>query len=380
MSTKWDMVPYDVQLVGAIVLHEGRIAEMATGEGKTLVALMPVYLNALTGKGVHLVTVNDYLARRDREWVGPILEYLGLTLGVIQHDLSPAQRRAAYAADVTYGTNNEFGFDYLRDNMAIRAEEQVQRPHHFAIIDEVDNILIDEARTPLIISGPVTQTHTYFTDMKPQVERVVRAQSAMVSSWMSEIEAVLEKEGYEEPTYETATRLLQVKRGAPKNKRFMKLTSDHPGLQKAMRKVEFDATRDKRMGEIDQDLFYTIEEKNREIDLTDKGRAGHGAPTIPTCSSFPISRWRWRRSRPARSSSPTCGSRRRRRRSGATRSGRTASTPPCSSCARTRSTRRTWSTSSRTARCSSWTSSPDASCPGAAGRTASTRRWRPRRG
>jgi preprotein translocase subunit SecA len=286
MPTKWDMVPYDVQLVGAIVLHEGRIAEMATGEGKTLVALMPVYLNALTGKGVHLVTVNDYLARRDREWVGPILEYLGLSLGVIQHDLNPAQRRQAYSADVTYGTNNEFGFDYLRDNMAIRAEEQVQRGHNYAIIDEVDNILIDEARTPLIISGPVTQTHTYFTDMKPQVERVVRAQSAMVTSWMSAIEAALEKEGYEEPSYETATRLLQVKRGAPKNKRFMKLTSDYPGLQKAMRKVEFDATRDKRMGEIDQDLYYSIEEKNREIDLTDKGRQAMG-PNDPDMFVLP---------------------------------------------------------------------------------------------
>jgi preprotein translocase subunit SecA len=143
IATSWDMVPYDVQLVGGIVLHEGRIAEMATGEGKTLVALLPLYLNALEGKGVHLVTVNDYLARRDREWVGAILEYLGLTVGVIQHDMTPAERRVAYGADVTYGTNNEFGFDYLRDNMAIRPEDQVQRGHHYTIVDEVDNILIN---------------------------------------------------------------------------------------------------------------------------------------------------------------------------------------------------------------------------------------------
>ena len=270
-EVKWDMVPYDVQLVGGIVLHEGRIAEMATGEGKTLVALMPMYLNALSGEGAHLVTVNDYLARRDREWVGPILEFLGLTIGVIQHDLSPAQRREAYACDITYGTNNEFGFDYLRDNMAIRTQDQVQRGHHYAIIDEVDNILIDEARTPLIISGPVTQTHQNFSEMKPTVERVVRAQASLLTGWMAEIESELGPDA-ENPTYETATRLLQVKRGGPKNRRFVKLLSDNPGLAKDIRKVEFDAIRDKRLNEVDADLFYTIEEKNREIDLTEKGR------------------------------------------------------------------------------------------------------------
>ncbi len=267
----WDMVPYDVQLVGGIVLHEGRIAEMATGEGKTLVALMPLYLNGLTGKGCHLITVNDYLARRDREWVGPILEWLGLTLGVIQHDLTPPQRRQSYAADVTYGTNNEFGFDYLRDNMAVRALDQVQRGHYYAIIDEVDNILIDEARTPLIISGPVTQTHQNFTEMKPAVERVVRAQLKLVNDWMVDIETAVAEHG-EEIDYETATALLRVKRGAPKHRRFMKLISDNPGLQKAIRKVDFDAVRDKRMSEIDNELYYSIEEKNRELDLTDKGR------------------------------------------------------------------------------------------------------------
>jgi preprotein translocase subunit SecA len=270
-TVNWDMVPYDVQLVGGIVLHEGRIAEMATGEGKTLVALMPLYLNALTGKGAHLVTVNDYLAQRDREWVGPILEYLGLTIGVIKHDMTPPQRRQSYGCDITYGTNNEFGFDYLRDNMAIRAQDQVQRGHHYAIIDEVDNILIDEARTPLIISGPVTQTHQNFSEMKPTVERVVRSQTSLVTGWMSQIEKALAEEG-ENPSYETATRLLQIKRGAPKNRRFVKLLSDSPGLQKDIRKVEFDAIRDKRMNEIDAELYYTIEEKNREIDTTEKGR------------------------------------------------------------------------------------------------------------
>ena len=280
----WEMVPYDVQLVGAIVLHEGRIAEMATGEGKTLVALMPLYLNALSGKGAHLVTVNDYLARRDREWVGPILEFLGLRLGVIQHDMSPAERREAYACDVTYGTNNEFGFDYLRDNMAVRLEDQVQRGYHYAIIDEVDNILIDEARTPLIISGPVTQTHQNFTELKPAVERVVRAQTALVNRWLQEVENKLREDG--DLDYETAVKLFRVKRGAPKNRRFVKLMSDNPGLQKALRRVEFDATRDKRLSEIDEELYFSIEEKNREIDLSDKGREAM-APKDPEMFVLP---------------------------------------------------------------------------------------------
>jgi preprotein translocase subunit SecA len=268
----WDMVPYDVQLVGGIVLHEGRIAEMATGEGKTLVALMPLYLNALSGKGAHLVTVNDYLARRDREWVGRILEFLGLTVGVVQHDLTPEQRRAAYNCDVTYGTNNEFGFDYLRDNMAIRQEDQVQREHHYAIIDEVDNILIDEARTPLIISGPVTQSHQHFDSTKPGVHKLVKAQMNLINRSMQTIEKTVEEEEEEEVSYETAIELLRIQRGAPKNRRFMKLMSDRPGLQKAIRRVEFDASRDKKMSDIDDPLFYTIDEKTREIDLTEKGR------------------------------------------------------------------------------------------------------------
>jgi preprotein translocase subunit SecA len=173
---EWIMVPFDVQLIGGIVLHQGKIAEMATGEGKTLVATMPAYLNALTGKGVHIVTVNDYLARRDREWMGPIYEFLGLTVGAIQHDMSPQERKAAYNCDVTYGTNNEFGFDYLRDNMAIRPEDRAQRKFHYAILDEVDSILVDEARTPLIISGPVQES----TQIYYKVDRVVRQLKGIV--------------------------------------------------------------------------------------------------------------------------------------------------------------------------------------------------------
>jgi len=267
----WDMIPYDVQLVGGIALHEGRIAEMATGEGKTLVALLPLYLNALPAQGAHLVTVNDYLARRDREWVGQILEFLGLTVGVIQHDLSPPERRAAYACDVTYGTNNEFGFDYLRDNMAVRAEDQVQRGHPFAIIDEVDNILIDEARTPLIISGPVAHSDQNFDAMKPGVERLVRAQIGLATQLMQESERGLPADG-DDVSDEIAHDLLRVQRAAPKHPRFLKLMSERPGLAKPIRSVEFAANRDKTMAEIDDELYYTVDEKTREVDLTDKGR------------------------------------------------------------------------------------------------------------
>jgi len=282
---RWDMVPYDVQVVGGIVLHEGRIAEMATGEGKTLVAIMPLYLNALEGKGAHLVTVNDYLARRDREWVGRILEFLGLTIGVIQHDLTPEQRRESYGCDVTYGTNNEFGFDYLRDNMAVRQEDMVQRGHHYAIIDEVDNILIDEARTPLIISGPVTQTHQNFDTMKPSVERLVRAQISLVNRTLADVERRLGEED-EGVSLETAVDLLRIQRAAPKNRRFVKLTSDRPGLAKDIRRVEFEASRDKTMADIDEPLLYTVDEKTREIDFTEKGRAAM-APDDPDMFVLP---------------------------------------------------------------------------------------------
>ena len=265
----WDMVPFDVQLLGAIVLHDGKIAEMATGEGKTLVATLPIYLNALPGKGVHLVTVNDYLARRDSEWMGPIFTTLGLTVGCIQNQMDFAQRRAAYACDITYGTNNEFGFDYLRDNMARHRDHRVQRGHHYAIVDEVDSVLIDEARTPLIISGPVEHSLQKYDELKPDVDRVVRSQAQVTNRILAEAEAMRNDP---EREYEAGVKLLQVKRGAPKNKRFLKLVSEEPGLKRLIQRVELDFIRDKRLGEVDEDLFYSIDEKSHSADLSEQGR------------------------------------------------------------------------------------------------------------
>jgi preprotein translocase subunit SecA len=264
---KWDMIPFDVQLLGGIVLHEGKIAEMATGEGKTLVATMPLYLNTLAGKAAHLVTVNDYLARRDCEWMGKIFEFLGLHADFITNDMNPQQRREAYNADITYGTNNEFGFDYLRDNMSVRLEDQVQRGHYFAIIDEVDSVLVDEARTPLIISGPVEQSVDQYDAMKPRVERLVNAQTQFVNRLMSEAEKLLQ----ENKEYDAGVKLLQVQRGAPKNKRFMKLLQE-VGTKKLIHRVENDYMRDKRMHEIDEELYFAIDEKAHTIDTTEKGR------------------------------------------------------------------------------------------------------------
>jgi preprotein translocase subunit SecA len=265
----WEIVPYDVQLIGGIMLHEGKIAEMATGEGKTLVATLPLYLNALTGRGVHLVTVNDYLARRDSQWMGEIYKFLGLTVGCIQNQMDPPARREQYACDITYGTNNEFGFDYLRDNMAVRPEHRVQRPFYYAIVDEVDSVLVDEARTPLIISGPVEGEDQGFDDLKPLVERVVRAQQQWVTTAMSEAEGLLKEKGKE---FEAGQRLLQIQRAAPKHKRFIKLLSDQPALKKLISRVELEYLRDKRMHELDEDLLYTIDEKSRNVDLLEKGR------------------------------------------------------------------------------------------------------------
>src|SRR5256886_2688303 len=192
---KWEMIPFDVQLIGGYALHSGRIAEMATGEGKTLVATLPVYLNALSGRGVHVVTVNDYLAARDSEWMGAVYKLLGLAVGCILHDQSPEERRQQYSCDITYGTNAEFGFDYLRDNgLATRTEEQVQRGHYFAIVDEVDSILIDEARTPLIINGPaVINIDNKYDELKPAVEGLVRAQVQLCNRFLSEAEELLKK-------------------------------------------------------------------------------------------------------------------------------------------------------------------------------------------
>ncbi|KAA3616421.1 MAG: preprotein translocase subunit SecA [Calditrichaeota bacterium] len=266
-KTRWDMVPYDVQLIGGIVLHQGKIAEMATGEGKTLVATLPLYLNGLAGKGVHLITVNDYLAQRDCEWMGKVFDFLGLSTAAITNDIDPSRRKVAYAADITYGTNNEFGFDYLRDNMSGSLEDQVQRKHNFAIIDEVDSVLIDEARTPLIISGPVDSSNQQYLEMKPRVEKLVRSQTMHVNKLVAEGEKLL-NEGDEE---EAGVLLLRASRGAPKNKRLMKLMNEK-GVKRLIRGVESDFIRDKRMQEIDEDLYFAIDEKAHTIDLMDKGR------------------------------------------------------------------------------------------------------------
>ncbi|MFH1336270.1 MAG: DEAD/DEAH box helicase, partial [Candidatus Zixiibacteriota bacterium] len=257
IEIEWDMVPYDVQLVGGVVLHQGKITEMATGEGKTLVATMPIYLNALTGKGVHLVTVNDYLARRDSEWMGEIYKYLRLTVGCIQNEMDNAQRKIQYNFDITYGTNNEFGFDYLRDNMAIRAEDRVQRGYNYAIVDEVDSVLIDEARTPLIISGPVSSDITQsYMEMRPLVEQLFRKQSALVNKLVAEGEELLK----DSKEYEAGTKLLIAQRGSPKNKRLMKVSKE-PGVKKLIQGVELDYMREKKLYELDDLLYFSIDEK-----------------------------------------------------------------------------------------------------------------------
>jgi preprotein translocase subunit SecA len=269
----WNMIPYDVQLMGAIVLHQGKIAEMATGEGKTLVAIMPLYLNSLPGKGAHLVTVNDYLARRDAEWMGGVLTFLGCDVKYILNDMTPEQRREAYAAEITYGTNNEFGFDYLRDNMAIAPEHLVQRGFYYAIVDEVDSVLIDEARTPLIISGAVAKSTHRFHEFKPRVERLVRAQMKIVNQWIADAERALQgaDEGDVVLDDDLQLKLLRISRGAPKNKRFQRLKLI-PGVAEAIQRTEAAFMRDKAMWEADADLLYVVEEKHHSVDLTEKGR------------------------------------------------------------------------------------------------------------
>ena len=265
----WDMVPYDVQLIGGIVLHQGKVAEMATGEGKTLVATLPLYLNALAGRGSHLVTVNSYLAQRDSDWMGHLYRYLGLTVGCIDlHEPNTPERREAYGADITYGTNNEFGFDYLRDNMVHSLEQRVQRVHHYAIIDEVDSILIDEARTPLIISGPVSsETNAAYARYNPLVSDLYRRQTRIVA----ELIADAEKAVAEGDTYRAGERLLAAKRGVPRNKRLLKMFSDDPGLQKLVGKVEGDYMRDKKLHELDEQLLFAMDEKGHNAHLTDQG-------------------------------------------------------------------------------------------------------------
>jgi preprotein translocase subunit SecA len=270
IPVKWEMVPYDVQIAGAIDLHEGTISEMATGEGKTLVATLPLYLNALEGRGAHLVTVNDYLANRDSEWMGKLYDLLGMTVGCIQTDVDNETRIAAYNADITYGTNNEFGFDYLRDNMKTRLSDKVQRKHRYAIVDEVDSVLIDEARTPLIISGPVShgQSSDLFRILKPKVDRVVRMQQQEINRLTAEAEKWLEDEERQE---DAARALLKVRRGGPKNNRFMKLLTE-PGIEKIIQRHEADLMRMKVLHELDEELYYAVDEKANTINLTDKGR------------------------------------------------------------------------------------------------------------
>lgn len=269
-ETTWDMVHYDVQLIGGMVLHQGKIAEMATGEGKTLVATLPVFLNALAGKGVHIVTVNDYLARRDSEWMGPIYEFHGLSVDCIdRHQPNSIARRNAYLADITFGTNNEFGFDYLRDNMAINADDLVQRGHHYAIVDEVDSVLIDDARTPLIISGPTPRgDDQLFNEYKPKVEKLASAQKNLVTDLLNQAKKLIQSGD----TEKGGISLLKAYKGLPKNKALIKFLSEQ-GMKTLMHKTENVYLQDnsKRMPEITEELFFVIDEKNNQVELTEKG-------------------------------------------------------------------------------------------------------------
>lgn len=272
---RWDMVHYDVQLIGGTVLHKGKIAEMATGEGKTLVATLPVFLNALTGNGVHVVTVNDYLAKRDSEWMGPLYMFHGLTVDCIdRHQPNTAARRAAYNADITFGTNNEFGFDYLRDNMANSAEELVQRRHNYAIVDEVDSVLIDDARTPLIISGPVQNgSEQLFEEFKPQIEIVVEAQKKLTQQILLEAKRLIASEDKKEQE-EGFRQLFRAYKGMPKSKALIKYLSE-PGIKTGMLKTEeyYIADNQRFMPEITDELYFVIDEKMNSVELTDKGHA-----------------------------------------------------------------------------------------------------------
>ena len=260
---------FDMQLIGGMVLHEGKISEMKTGEGKTLVATLPAYLNALTGHGVHVVTVNDYLAKRDSEWMGAIYQKLGMTVGVILHHLNTAERRAAYGADITYGTNNEFGFDYLRDNMAIQAEEMVQRELNYAIVDEVDSILIDEARTPLIISGPVERSdEELFVGLKPLVIKLRQNQSRMIRGIVDEANRMLATDPNNEDAID---RLLLVKRGDPKNPRYLEIIAQNPSLKSKLDRLEGRLTVEKILHEFDSELYCVVDERSNAVELTEKG-------------------------------------------------------------------------------------------------------------
>ncbi|MBU2061041.1 MAG: preprotein translocase subunit SecA, partial [Bacteroidetes bacterium] len=266
----WDMIHYDVQLIGGMVLHQGKIAEMQTGEGKTLVATLPLYLNALTGNGVHLVTVNDYLAKRDSTWKAPLFEFHGMTVDCIDnHQPSSEGRKAAYNADITYGTNNEFGFDYLRDNMTHSPNDLVQRKHNYAIVDEVDSVLIDDARTPLIISGPVPQGDRHeFNELKPKIENLVAIQRQLANGFLAEAKKLI-KEGN---TKDGGVLLLRAYRSLPKNKALIKFLSEE-GIRQLLQKTEnqYMADNNREMHKIDEALYFVIEEKNNQVELTDNG-------------------------------------------------------------------------------------------------------------
>ncbi len=270
---KWNMVHYDVQLIGGSVLHSGRIAEMATGEGKTLVSTLPAYLNALAGEGVHIVTVNDYLAKRDSEWNGPIFEWLGLRVDCIdKHEPNGDARRNAYNADITYGTNNEFGFDYLRDNMVHSPDEMVQRKHHYAMVDEVDSVLIDDARTPLIISGPVGHSDNtqLFFDLKPRIEKLVETQRKAVNGFLIEAKKKI-ADGNDDPK-DGGLALMRAFRGLPKNGALIKFLSE-PGNRVKLQKSEnyYLADQQKQMPKVDEELYFSIDEKNNQVELTENG-------------------------------------------------------------------------------------------------------------
>jgi preprotein translocase subunit SecA len=296
-SMEWNMVPYNVQLKGGIVLHRGMITEMATGEGKTLVAVLPMYLNALelnpewiikaageygdnydnwvfepldgipAGAGAHLVTVNDYLALRDARWMGPIYEYMGLTVGCIQGGMTPDQRREQYNCDITYGTNSEFGFDYLRDNMAVRLEQRVQRGYHFAIVDEVDSVLIDEARTPLIISGPVARNRNRYIEYRPIVARLVNKQTELVNTIASDANDLWESGDL----HGAATLYLKARRGAPKHRRLAKAMQD-PDRVAAVKRIEGERLREKNINQLDEGLYFAIDEREKSVSVSDIGR------------------------------------------------------------------------------------------------------------
>ena len=273
-TVQWNMLHYDVQLIGGSVLHEGKIAEMATGEGKTLVSTLPSYLNALAGEGVHVVTVNDYLARRDQEWNGPIFEWLGLTVDCIdKHQPNTPQRRNAYLADITYGTNNEFGFDYLRDNMVHHPSEMVQRKHHFAMVDEVDSVLIDDARTPLIISGPVPRgEEQQFHALKPRIERLVEAQRRVVNQSLTDAKKLIAEGKADKDT--GGLSLYRAQRGLPKNSALIKFLSED-GNKQIVQKAEnyYIGEQQRNMPKVDAELYFSIDEKNNSVDLTEKGLA-----------------------------------------------------------------------------------------------------------